>query len=173
MPRTSTRGPPAGLPQPRRREAGRRVCVKTRFECHSEEVAAATDEESCTGLKILRARFLSRDCGIGMTPRRRFSHRLRRPSVGVGPKALGLPSEAFAQAGRRANSTTSMLPGFDFSVAPRLPLLGHGHNIGYHGIGLQARRSHPAGKTMRQCWRPPQAAWEGDNRGQTRHPATV
>jgi len=28
----------------------------------------------------------------------------RSPSVGVGPKALGLPSEAFAQAGRRAGN---------------------------------------------------------------------
>jgi hypothetical protein len=49
------------------------------------------------------------------------------------PKALGLPSalrprafwrraEAFAQAGRRAKSTRSMLPAFDFSVALTLPL---------------------------------------------------
>jgi hypothetical protein len=65
-------------------------------------------------------------------------------SVGVGPNALGLPfalrpacanasegrprafwrrAEAFAQAGRRAKSTKSMLPAFDFSVAPRPPLL--------------------------------------------------
>jgi hypothetical protein len=39
------------------------VCVITRFACHSEEVAAATDEESRIALKILRARFLSRRAG--------------------------------------------------------------------------------------------------------------
>jgi hypothetical protein len=33
-------------------------CVMTRFACHSEEVAAAPDEESRIALKMLRARFL-------------------------------------------------------------------------------------------------------------------
>ena len=37
----------------------------------------ADDEESRTGLKILRARFLSRDCGIGMTAYAGLSHRLK------------------------------------------------------------------------------------------------
>jgi len=37
-------------------------------------------------------------------------------------KPLGLPSEAFAQAGRMAKSMRSTLPAFDLGVTPRLPL---------------------------------------------------
>jgi hypothetical protein len=132
MPRTSTRrppagrsvlcalrvhnpsageGPPAGLPQPRRRPACRMTPAGRE----------AGQSPSPCGPKP--------PSGDG--------------SVGVGPKALGLPpalrpacanasegrprafrrrAEAFAQAGRRAKSTESMLPAFDYGVAPRLPL---------------------------------------------------
>jgi hypothetical protein len=81
--------------------------------------------------KMLRASPGRRPAGLAQ-PRRRQAGRSPSPcgpkppsgdgAVGVGPKALGLPSEAFAQAGRRAKSTRSMLLAFDFSVAPRLPL---------------------------------------------------
>jgi hypothetical protein len=43
-------------------------------------------------------------------------------SVRAGRPQGGRRAEAFAQAGRRAKSTKSMLPAFDFRVAPRLPL---------------------------------------------------
>jgi hypothetical protein len=39
-------------------------------------------------------------------------------------------------------------------------------SIGCDGMPLQARRSHPAGKTMGPGWRPPQAAWGGGQPGQ-------
>jgi hypothetical protein len=91
MPRTSTRRPPADLPQPRRRPVPRRLWPAGR--------------EAGRGLSACGPKPPSGD-----------------GSVGAGPKPLGLPSEAFAQAGRRAKSTRSMLRAFDFSVAPRLPL---------------------------------------------------
>jgi hypothetical protein len=51
--------------------------------------------------------------------------------------------------------------------------LGQRHNIGYYGIRLQARRSRPAGKTMRQCWWPLEATWRGGLPGQTKQPARL
>jgi hypothetical protein len=45
--------------------------------------------------------------------------------------------------------------------------LGQHQGMGYEGIRLQARRSRPAGKRMRPCWRPLQAAWRGGPPRQT------
>jgi hypothetical protein len=61
--------------------------VITRFACHSEEVAAATDEESRIALKIPRARFLA---PLGMTAPIQLSHRL--PKGRGGEFGLSLPS---------------------------------------------------------------------------------
>jgi phosphopantetheinyl transferase len=44
----------------------------------------ADDEESHTALKILRARFLSRDCGIGMTVWAGLSRRLQGRGLLIG-----------------------------------------------------------------------------------------
>ena len=54
------------------------------------------------------------------------SHTAGRPQApglpsALRPRAFWRRAEAFAQAGRKAKSTRSMPPGFDFSAAPRLP----------------------------------------------------
>ena len=63
-----------------------RVCVSFRGVPRPRD-----DEESRTALKTLRARFLSRNCGIGMTRKFGLSHRL----LGKGREAPPAPASSY------------------------------------------------------------------------------
>ena len=115
-----------------------------------------------------RLKALGRRAGGGPKP---FALRPKaaswRPVGGRRPEGLGgcLPKPSRRQAaGRKARGlryrrSTLVLRRDFFSVDRR-------HNIGYHGMRLQPRRSRPTGKTMRRRRRALQAAWGGAQPGQ-------
>jgi len=93
----------------------------------------ADDEESRIALKTLRARFLSRDCGIGMTGYAGFSHRLlTTPAKPLVHSVMDSRSSAFAEDKLLGND-----PDFRLRSRRAGDPLAHGHlpcSIGSRGF---------------------------------------
>jgi hypothetical protein len=87
-------------------------------DCTPTFIPILVDSSRSTGKRVPQADVFRGSAAFQDSPSKMLhtsTHRPpagRSPSVGVGPKAMG----------RRAKSTRSMLPAFDFGVAPRLPL---------------------------------------------------